>query len=142
MPYFSDVRTIFIKNLKKFAVFKGRTDPKEHRLFCVFYSVLAGLLVTPAVLVLALFLMMNEGNFNHTAALILIGVIAWSFILTLPLASITVRRLHDINKSGWYFFICYVPGLGLIKMLEWTAQEGDAGDNRFGPNPKAVKEKL
>jgi len=48
--------------------------------------------------------------------------------------SLTVRRLHDINKSGWWMLIVFTI-VGIIVLLFWECQQGDEGENRFGPNP-------
>ena len=48
--------------------------------------------------------------------------------------SLTVRRLHDINKSGWWMLIVFTI-VGIIVLLIWECQQGDEGENRFGPNP-------
>ena len=45
----------------------------------------------------------------------------------------TARRLHDINKSGWWMLVALIPLLGLIPLLVWMARAGDKGANRFGP---------
>lgn len=59
-------------------------------------------------------------------------------LLCLPTLAVTARRLHDINKSGWWQLISLIPIVGWILMLVWTIRNGDAGDNLFGPDPKGV----
>jgi uncharacterized membrane protein YhaH (DUF805 family) len=48
--------------------------------------------------------------------------------------ALIVRRLHDINKSGWWMLIVFTI-VGIIVLLFWECQQGDEGENRFGPNP-------
>ena len=48
--------------------------------------------------------------------------------------SLIVRRLHDINKSGWWMLIVFTI-VGMIVLLFWECQQGGEGENRFGPNP-------
>ena len=48
--------------------------------------------------------------------------------------ALIVRRLHDINKSGWWMLIVFTI-VGIIVLLIWECQQGDEGENRFGPNP-------
>ena len=55
----------------------------------------------------------------------------------LPGLSVLVRRLHDVNKSGWWFWILMVPFIGIILILIWFCTKGTTGDNRFGPDPLA-----
>lgn len=54
----------------------------------------------------------------------------YSLAALIPALAVGVRRMHDVGKSGWYLLI---PIYNLI--LAFT--EGDAGDNEYGPNPKA-----
>ena len=50
--------------------------------------------------------------------------------------SLTARRLHDINMSGWWQLALPIPFLGLLLWLYWTLKQGDEGENRFGPDPQ------
>lgn len=55
--------------------------------------------------------------------------------LLLPGLGLSVRRLHDINKSGWWLLLALVPFIGQIVILVWAAQKGDAAANDFGEAP-------
>jgi uncharacterized membrane protein YhaH (DUF805 family) len=55
--------------------------------------------------------------------------------LILPGLAVEVRRLHDIDKSGWWVLISVVPLVGIILLLIWFCTEGTRGPNRFGSNP-------
>jgi uncharacterized membrane protein YhaH (DUF805 family) len=55
--------------------------------------------------------------------------------LFLPSLAVNVRRLHDIDKSGWLILIGFVPIAGAIVLLIWHCQRGTLGGNRFGPDP-------
>ena len=57
--------------------------------------------------------------------------------MLLPGIAVSVRRLHDRDKSGWWLLIGFIPLIGGILLLVWMVMEGDRGDNRFGPDPKA-----
>lgn len=59
-----------------------------------------------------------------------------SLALLLPGLAVSVRRLHDIDKSGWWLLIA-LTGVGIIVLIVWAAQDSQAGDNKYGPNPKA-----
>jgi uncharacterized membrane protein YhaH (DUF805 family) len=54
--------------------------------------------------------------------------------LFLPGISIGVRRLHDLDRTGWWFLIS-LTGIGLILLLIWDCMKGTDGPNRFGPDP-------
>ncbi len=47
-----------------------------------------------------------------------------------------VKRLHDLNKSGWMFLICYIPLVGWIFALYILFADGTVGPNQYGPDPK------
>ena len=59
--------------------------------------------------------------------------------LLLPCLSLSFRRLHDINKSAWWFLLCFIPFIGAIVLIIWFCMRGTVGDNRFGPDPLASK---
>jgi uncharacterized membrane protein YhaH (DUF805 family) len=61
--------------------------------------------------------------------------IAIKLLLTLPYIAVTIRRLHDTNKSGWYYFVVLIPLAGFIILLYFCALKGTVGPNRFGPDP-------
>lgn len=55
----------------------------------------------------------------------------------IPSITVGVRRLHDIDRSGWWLLVALVPLIGWIIAIYWAVKEGDAGSNRYGANPKA-----
>ncbi len=57
----------------------------------------------------------------------------------LPSLSVDVRRLHDIGKSGWCWWIVLIPLVGIIILIVWFCQKGTVGINRFGPDPLGSK---
>lgn len=61
-----------------------------------------------------------------------------SLVLLIPSISVAVRRLHDIDRSGWWYLLFLIPLIGAIVLLIFFVKSGTAGDNRFGPDPKAV----
>jgi uncharacterized membrane protein YhaH (DUF805 family) len=60
----------------------------------------------------------------------------WVLVVFLPLLSVTVRRLHDTNRSGWWWWIQFVPCVGGIILFVFMLLDSTPGDNRFGTNPK------
>ena len=60
--------------------------------------------------------------------------LAFSLAILIPSIAIGVRRLHDINKSGWWILISIIPILGFIVLLIFYIKEGDAGANQYGPS--------
>lgn len=55
--------------------------------------------------------------------------------LLLPNWAVGVRRLHDIDRSGWWVLLSLVPVLGWIVLFVWACTRGTPGANRFGPDP-------
>jgi len=53
----------------------------------------------------------------------------------LPAISVIVRRLHDTDRSGWWYWIGLIPLVGAILLLVWFCTRGTSGPNRFGPDP-------
>jgi uncharacterized membrane protein YhaH (DUF805 family) len=58
--------------------------------------------------------------------------------ILIPSLAVTVRRLHDIDRSGWWIFINLIPLIGAIVLLVFAVSEGTPGNNRYGPNPKGA----
>ena len=52
----------------------------------------------------------------------------------------SVRRLHDIGKSGWYMFLSLIPLIGGLILLIWSLMDSEPGENQYGKNPKEGKE--
>lgn len=66
-----------------------------------------------------------------------IAVVA-GLVLLIPALAVRARRLHDIDKSGWWQLLALLCCIGELIVLFWMIKPGDAGDNRFGPGPKGV----
>jgi uncharacterized membrane protein YhaH (DUF805 family) len=72
------------------------------------------------------------GSFGIPAILLAL----WSLAILIPNLAVIVRRLHDQDKSGWWFFIGFVPFIGGIWLLILYLIDGTPGPNRYGPDPK------
>ncbi len=67
-----------------------------------------------------------------------LGAVA-SLALLLPSITVLVRRLHDLDRSGWFAFVALIPGVGLLILLVVLALPGTDGSNRYGaPRTPAV----
>ena len=53
----------------------------------------------------------------------------------LPLLAVSVRRLHDLGKSGWMLLLGLIPFVGSILLLVWFVSDGEPQDNQYGPVP-------
>ncbi|MBS0535357.1 MAG: DUF805 domain-containing protein [Proteobacteria bacterium] len=59
-----------------------------------------------------------------------------SLALLLPSIAVGVRRLHDIDRTGWWLLIAFT-GIGIILLIVWACIKGTDGPNQYGPDPLA-----
>jgi len=62
--------------------------------------------------------------------------VLYALAVFIPGLAVAVRRLHDVNKSGWFFFIILIPIIGSIWLLVLFFSEGTKGKNNYGDDPK------
>jgi len=62
----------------------------------------------------------------------------YTLAVLIPCVAVSVRRLHDTGRSGWWFLIGFIPLIGTIVLLVFMVQEGEDEPNDFGENPKSV----
>ena len=108
----------FITVFKKYAVFKGRARRAEYWWFILF-NFIFGFVISILDLVLKLDILPNGRG--------LIGSL-WNLAVLIPSLSLTARRMHDCNKSGWFMLI---PIYNIIL----TFTRGTYGPNNYGPDP-------
>lgn len=129
MNFMQSVTTCF----SKYITISGRARRSElwwFVLFLVIGNAVAGWLDS------AIFgtstMMMGDMTFEYSS-----GFIGGIFTLAtfLPNIAVSVRRLHDLDKSGWWLLIAFIPLIGFIILLVWFVRKGTAADNRFGPDP-------
>ncbi|MGR5058653.1 DUF805 domain-containing protein [Vibrio rotiferianus] len=63
------------------------------------------------------------------------GVIYALFIM-IPSIAVTVRRLHDSGRTGWWALIAFVPVIGILVLLYFLIQDSEEGSNQYGVSPK------
>lgn len=68
--------------------------------------------------------------------------IIYGLAVFLPGLAVGVRRLHDVGKSGWFYFIILVPIIGAIWLLVLFATEGQHGENQYGSDPKNENDEI
>jgi uncharacterized membrane protein YhaH (DUF805 family) len=120
----------YLEVLKKYARFDGRAGKKEYWYFSLFSFII--------IVVLSVIDMMT-GTFNVTVGLGLLSGI-YTLAVLIPSIAVSVRRLHDTDRSGGWFLINAIPLIGVIVFLIFTAQDGTPGDNQYGSNPKGATE--
>ena len=105
----------YLDVLKNYAVFDGRAGREEFWQFT-----LINIFVT-----IILYASMNDLWAVYTVAVLI------------PSIAVSVRRLHDIDRSGWWFLIAIVPVIDIV-LLFMMLLEGKPGANQYGFNPKDV----
>ena len=118
--FFMDVQKSIATCLKKFATFNGRASRSEYWWFQFFYALVAFF----AVIIDSMFV----DNSVSWGPLEIVSTI----ILFLPATAVLARRLHDVNRSGWWMLIS-ITIIGLIPLIIWSVAEGSNKKNRFGP---------
>lgn len=115
-------------SLTRYASFDGRARRLEYWYFTLFHSLtilLAGIVSYFTMLVLP------------ALAIVLYSIVVFGTLL--PHLAVSVRRLHDVNRTGWWYLFGLVPLLGAIVLLVWYCSDGTRGPNRFGADPKASR---
>ena len=118
------IEDYYIGVLKKYAVFSGRARRAEYWYFFLF-SLLIGIalgVVSAAI-----------GDSKGT-----LGTL-YSVAVFIPGLAVSVRRLHDIGKSGWMLLLSLIPIIGAIWIFILMLRDSNPGENKYGPNPKGVK---
>jgi uncharacterized membrane protein YhaH (DUF805 family) len=122
-----------LQPLKKYADFQGRARRSEFWLWELF------LIIVYAILYVPLFTLGMDGSTGQMNAIgsiigLILGVFALAIII--PSIAVTVRRLHDTNRSGWWIFLGFVPLIGGIVLLIFYVLDGTPGPNKYGEDPK------
>ncbi len=124
----------YIDVLKKYAVFSGRAGRKEFWMFILF-NVIVEIFLWGIEFIVAHTL---ERNIIANLVILIISLIYTLGILT-PSIAVTVRRLHDTGRSGWWVLIGIVPLIGDIVLVVFTVQDSQQGYNQHGPKPKMME---
>jgi uncharacterized membrane protein YhaH (DUF805 family) len=115
----------------KFVTFSGRASRSEYWKFVllIVICIVAGVI---ADLALGTSMTDSKGEFAG-------GLVFWIVVLIffLPQTSAMVRRLHDTDRSGWWYWFQFIPLIGPIVLLVFTCMAGTSGENAYGPDPFA-----
>lgn len=137
----------FKKCLRQYADFSGRARRAEYWWFAAFQAgvvavlyilgaIFAGMSAASASIDPTTGAVETSRGGGYVVALLLYGVAAlWALALFVPGLAVTVRRLHDTNRSGWWWLISFVP-FGSLVLLVFCVMEGTPGPNLYGADPK------
>lgn len=112
----------YLKVLKSYAVFQGRARRKEYWMF---------VLINVIISIILSVIESAAGLSTYISGI-------YSLLILIPSIAVTVRRLHDTGRSGWWILIGLIPLIGSIILIIFNCQDSQAKDNKYGPNPKAV----
>lgn len=113
----------YLAVFKKYAVFKGRAQRAEYWYFFLFNIIVAIVLGVLTAVVSEKLVILN---------------LVYGLAALIPGIAVTVRRLHDTNHSGWWWFIGLVPLIGAIWLIVLMVMDSAPGENQYGPNPKGA----
>ena len=115
----------YLAVLKKYAVFDGRAARTEYWMYFLFSVIISIILgVIDGVL-----------GTRSSHGFGLLGSL-YSLAVLLPSVGVTIRRLHDTDRTGWWMLIAFVPFLGGIVLLVFMVLDSQPGDNQYGPSVK------
>ena len=115
----------YFQVLKKYAVFDGRATRSEYWYFALFNFIIS--------LVLAII-----ENIAGLQIISSFGILSgfYGLAVFLPGIGVSIRRLHDTGRSGWWLFIPLIPLIGAILLIVYYVGDSDPGTNQYGPSPK------
>lgn len=120
---------------ENYANFSGRARRSEYWYFGLCNFIISMVLYIPMLVSMA---MSGEGEPGAFFFIFFGLLMIYSLAILVPSLAVAVRRLHDIGKSGWFYFIGLIPLAGPIIMLVWFFTEGQRGSNEYGPDPKEI----
>ena len=123
----------YLKVMRQYADFSGRARRMEYWMFAVINLVITFVLAGVGIGIMA-----AMGSTDHAGfgVLFLAPVFLYALVIIIPSLAVTVRRLHDTGRSGWWYFIGLVPVVGPIILLVFYFSASQPGPNAWGPNPK------
>ena len=120
----------YLQALKNYSNFKGRARRKEYWMFNLIYIIILIFATFLDNVIVATFETAGT-NLGYGWFYLIVGLVH-----LLPSLSLLVRRLHDVGKSGWFYFIILIPVVGFIWIFILSIKEGEMGNNFYGSDPK------
>ena len=115
---------------QKYAQFSGRSRRKEYWMFT-----LVNIIVCTVLYGVGTIALLDRSMFLGVVVFLACG--AYGLAALIPGLAVSVRRLHDTNKSGLWLLLCLIP-LGGLVVLVFCCMDGDPAPNQYGPNPKMI----
>ncbi|GGI92869.1 DUF805 domain-containing protein [Polymorphobacter multimanifer] len=118
-----------LEPLRKYAVFRGRARRAEYWWYALLYGLLAVATTIADFIVFGLPNMLSNPSVGPITGLL-------GLALLIPSFAVTVRRLHDTDRSGWWVLLGLIPFLGGLILFIWFCTRGSHGANRYGTDPR------
>lgn len=131
--------TAYKSMFKKYAQFNGRSRRSEYWLASLmnYIVVMASYLI---IFILAVIAGVSGGSSSEAiagvAVVCMLLLAVYSIVLLVPSLAMSVRRLHDTGRSGWFLLLSLVPIVGGIIVFVFSVLDSQPGVNQYGPNPK------
>lgn len=128
----------YVGAFKKYAFFDGRATRAEYWFFQLFNTLVIMVLVVVGMLFEILGTAHVATAYNtgvNTTVLELVG--PYLLASFLPNLAVSVRRLHDTGRTGWWLCVGFIPYVGLLAQIIFFVQDSQPGENGYGSNPKA-----
>ena len=116
----------YLEVLRKYATFDGRARRKEYWYFILFNAI--------AQLILTIIDSVTGSFSPETGIGLLAGI--YTLAVLIPGIAVSVRRLHDTERSGWWLLVALIPIIGAIVLFIFMVLDSQADENKFGINPK------
>lgn len=115
-----------------YANFNGRARRTEYWMFeLVNFIIIMALVIVGSIIIAVT-------RSAGVSILFIVLYCLYGLALLIPSLAVSVRRLHDTGRSGWWLLITLVPFIGGIWFLVLMILDGDPGNNAYGPSPKAA----
>ena len=116
----------YLMVLKNYTGFEGRARRKEYWMF---------FLVNIVISIALVFIDAQTGLFNQGTGYGLFSGI-YTLGVLLPSIAVSMRRLHDTGRSGWWLLISFIPLVGILILFVFMVLDGHTDENQYGSNPK------
>ena len=120
---------------KKFSDFKGRARRKEYWMYSLFQGVIGFSLYLISFIFFTNILNYSNEKGLYSSLLLFVIFLMLHFI---PNIAITVRRLHDTGKSGWWYLLSLIPYIGPFILFILLVLDSSEEENQWGVNPKSI----
>jgi len=125
---------------ENYANFSGRARRSEYWYFTLCNFLIIMVLLSPMIFSLIITQDNSEPPFLFYVSLVLI--IIYQLAILIPTLAVSVRRLHDSGKSGWYYLVNFIPYVGGIIFLVLACIDSEDYANKWGENPKATPDEI